>query len=177
MAEIDLLWFLADPIIGTAIILIVGIVLGSFYSKIRDFFKQIQPMYLFFTKDKRFFWRFGKMPGAEYTWTKDEKTGEMDKTKVTKTHYVSAFGRPVHIIAEGEPANIDLFKKTKETQSSKELNQLVLGGVAYGQNMENLLTSAPVQMNNLYVILIVTCALSAVLSGVLVAKQFGLLDF
>ena len=177
MAEEDILWFLSDPLIGTAIILVIGIVLGSFYSKVRDFFKQMEPLYLFFTKDRRFHWRFGRMPDDKYLWKKDTKTGDNIETKVTKTHYVSALGRPVHIIAEEEPENIDLFKENEETKSSKDLNQLVLGGIAYGQNMESLLSSQPVQMNNLYIILILTCAISAVLSGILVSKQFGLLDF
>jgi len=86
-------------------------------------------------------------------------------------------GRPAHLILEGEPENVDVFKKVNETHSAQAQNQLVLEGIAYGENKERLLTSAPVQMNKLYIILIVFSAMAAVLSGISVAKQMGLLDF
>jgi len=175
MAE-DMLWFLADPVIGTAIVLVVGAALGFGATTLKNYLRYLKPTNVIISKNRVMKIHNGLFPNNEITFGKNHD-GTENKTTITRIHYNNPLGRPSHLILEGEPQNVDVFKKVNETQSAQAQNQLILGGIAYGENKERLLTSAPVQMNKLYIILIVFSAMAAVLSGISVAKQMGLLDF
>jgi len=175
MAE-DMLWFFADPVIGSAIVLVIGAALGFGATTLKNYLRYLKPTNIIITKNRIMKIHHGLFPNSEVDFGKN-KDGSEIRTTITRIHYNNPLGRPAHLILEGEPQNVDIFKKVNETQSAQAQNQLVLGGVAYGENKERLLTSEPVQMNKLYLILIVFSAMAAVLSGISVAKQLGLLDF